>query len=178
MTRLSETCASLHEVEQASGRRHEDLRAAGELRLLLDAGATVDGRDRQVAHRGDRPELFRDLKRELAGGSDDERRAGRRFQAKLLDDRRREGKGLARAGGRLDEDVTAGERVADHEPLDCERFCDASLGEDIADGRRDAEVREGLVGHIGTAFFATPVGSRVIRESSDGDPNRTKAHRN
>ena len=122
---------------------------------FCDAGAAVDGCDREVAHRGDRPEVFSDLKRELAGGSDDERRAGRRFQAKLLDDRSGEGKGLARPGGGLDEDVAAGECVADHECLDCKRFCDASLGEDIADGRRHAKIREGLVRHIGAFFFAT-----------------------
>ena len=73
-----------------------------------------------------------------------------------IDDRSREGKGLARPGRRLDEDVEAGESVADHELLDGKGFCDASLGEDIADGRRDAEVREGLVRHIGAFFFATP----------------------
>ena len=147
--------AALHEVEQAARGGHQDLRAAGELRLLLNAGAAVDGRDREVAHRGDRPEVFSDLKRELARGGDDERRAGRRFQAKLLDDRSGEGKGLARSGGGLDEDVAAGESVADHERLDCKRFCDASLGEGIADGRGHAKIREGLVRHIGAFFFAT-----------------------
>ena len=92
--------------------------------------------------------------------------------AKAIDDRSREGKGLARPGRRLDKDVEAGESVADHELLNGKGLCDASLSEDIADGRRDAEVREGLVRHVGAAFFAA-LCRGVIRESSTCDPNRT-----
>ena len=142
---------------------------------LCDAGAAVDGRDREVADRWRSAGALRDLKRELARGGDDERRAGRRFQAKLLDDGSGEGERLARAGGRLDEDVEAGECVADHELLDCKRFCDASLGEGIANGRGHAEVREGLVRHIGAAFFRDSWEPRC--DSGDirtGDPNRTR----
>ena len=85
-------------------------------------------------------QLVDDLAGELAGRGQHE--AGELTAAGLdqVDHRDPEGEGLARAGRRLDEQVVAGERVADDHLLDGEGLGDAALGERVHHRVRDAEI--------------------------------------
>ncbi len=56
--------------------------------------------------------------------------------------RHAEGEGLAGAGGRLDEKVMTGERVADDHLLDGERLIDAAAGKRAHDMLGNAEIGE------------------------------------
>jgi hypothetical protein len=68
---------------------------------------------------------------------------GREFGAgRALDDRNAESQRLARACRRLGENVEAGERVREHEPLDGEWMGDPGCLERTNDGRADAELLE------------------------------------
>ena len=113
--------AAADEVLEAAGRGDEDVRLAGGARLLLDAGAAVDGRDGERAGVGQRADLLDDLQGELAGGGEDEAGLLGAVGLQAVDHRRAEGEGLARAGRGVDEDVAAREHVGDGEGLDGER---------------------------------------------------------
>ena len=138
--------AALEEVLQAAGRGDEDVRLGGLAGLALERDAAVDRGDLQRACVGDVPRLLDDLRRELAGGGEDERRGalGRRLEA--VDERHAEGERLAGPRGGRDEDVVAGEDVGDDQALDCERLCDAALSECARNGIGHAEIGEGLLG--------------------------------
>ena len=66
--------AALHEVEQAARRRDQQVGAAGELGLALDADAAVDGGDGEAAGLGDVAGVVDDLAGELARRGEHERR--------------------------------------------------------------------------------------------------------
>ena len=151
--------AALEDVLQAAGRGDDDVRAAGALHLALDAGAAVDGGDGQRAGVRDVVHVVDDLQRELARRGEDQRGGAAIGRLEALDDRHGEGERLARAGGRLGEDVVAGEDVRDDERLDGEGVGDAALGEHVAHDFGHAEVGEGLLGgHM------APTDRKAIRE--------------
>ena len=112
--------AALHEVEQAARRRDQQVGAAGELGLALDAHAAVDGGDAEAAGLRDVAGVVDDLAGELARRGEHERGGPRVVRRQALEDRQDEGERLAGAGGRLGEDVVALQRVGDDELLDGE----------------------------------------------------------
>ena len=139
--------AALQKVLQATRRGNEDLRSPGLRRLLGQPDATVDGCDTQLARPSNVLELTDDLAGELAGGRQDQRSGARLAGLQALGDRDPESERLARAGGRLDEHVTACEDVGEDEPLDGERLGDPATRESGDDRARDAEIGEGLLLH-------------------------------
>ncbi len=72
-TRLQRDVTAVDQVEQSPGRRHEDVRAACEPRLLDDPGPAVDGGDGQCPGVGYRAKLLDDLERELPCRGEDQR---------------------------------------------------------------------------------------------------------
>jgi hypothetical protein len=122
------------------------VRVDGLALLLLDADAAVDRGDLQRAGVGQRVELVDDLRGQLAGrGEHERRRAAVAVGVEAVEHRDAEGEGLARARGRLGEHVAAGEHVADDEVLDGERLGHAALGERVDDSLGHAEIGEGLL---------------------------------
>ena len=156
MTRDRVTSPRSDEVLQAAGRGDQDVRPAGGARLLLEAGAAVDGRDGERAGVGQRADLLDDLEGELARGGQDERGLLGTVGLHAVDQGGAEGQGLARAGGGLHEDVAAREHVGDREGLDGERRRGAARGEGVDDDARDAEVGEGR-----GRTWGAPCGERV-----------------
>src|ERR1035441_10327205 len=140
--------AALDQIGQPSRRGHEDVRAAGQARLLDDAGAAVHGRDRQRPGVGDRAQLVDDLDRELPGGREDQRRGARVGVFQELHERHAEGERLARAGGRLREHVVAREHVRDDHVLNCEGLGDPALGDLAHDDLGHAEIGERFMLHV------------------------------
>ena len=96
------------------------------LDLRAEADAAVDGGDRSRASLGDGLQLVDDLARQLAGRGEDQGAEVPRAGLDAVDQRHAEGERLARAGRGLDEQVVAGERVADDHLLDGERLGDAA----------------------------------------------------
>ncbi len=109
--------AALEEVLQPAGRGDDDVRLGRLTGLALERDAAVDGGDLQRACVGDVPRLLDDLRRELAGGGEDERRGARVGRLDAVDERDAEGERLAGSGGGGEQDVMAGEDVGDHEAL-------------------------------------------------------------
>jgi hypothetical protein len=136
--------ASVEEVLEPARRGDEHVGRLDQAGLILDRDAAVDGGDAQSARCHQGPELLGDLARQLAGRHEDERRRAA-APRDALDDRQREGERLARAGGRLGQDVMPVHDVADDERLDGERGGDALLGQGLDHGRGHAEVGEGLL---------------------------------
>ncbi len=126
------------------GSRDEDLGAAGLLRLPADGGSAVDGRDPQVAGRGERLQVGDDLRGELAGRDEHECARVPVGADRPLDHRDAEREGLAGAGRRRGQDVDAGESVGEDEVLDCERRGDAEAVENPDYGRAHSERRKRL----------------------------------
>jgi hypothetical protein len=149
------------------------VRLGGLAGLALERDAAVDRGDLQRACVGDVPRLLDDLRRELAGGGEDERRGalGRRLDA--VDERHAEGERLAGPRGGRDEDVVAGEDVGDHQALDCERLMDAALGECARDGIGHAEIGEGLLGQ-GKAPTRHRCRRRCREATADPKPRLTR----
>ncbi len=143
----------LHMVEQAAGRRHQDLHAApqlGDLRVhvhaAVDHGAAKRHMFSVVA------EAFRHLDRELARRREHERphrvARGRRRGAGVgrqpLQDRQREGGGLAGAGLRARHEVAPREHHRDRLLLDRRGLFVAELGDRARERRDQAELIEHL----------------------------------
>ncbi len=118
----------------------DDVGAAGRGDLGAEADAAVDGADPQLLGAADRVELVDDLAGELAGRRQDQ--SGEVAAAGLdqVDHRDSEGEGLAGPGRGLDEQVVAGERVADDHLLDGEGLGDVALRERAHHRIRDAEI--------------------------------------
>ena len=135
---------ALEQVLEAAGAGDNDVCAGGALGLGLDSDATVDGGDREGAGGCDRFDLVDDLAGQLAGRREDECRGPTGVGGDHVDQRDSEGKGLAGAGGRLDQHVVAVEDVLDDLLLDLEGGFDASLGEGFHYGFGHAEIGEGL----------------------------------
>jgi hypothetical protein len=136
--------AAVEEVLEPAGRRDDDLRAGGVLGLLLDADAAVDGGDLERTSVRHRPDLLDDLRDQLAGRRQDQRRGTAVGRLDLVDHRHAEGERLAGTGRGLREHVATGEHVSDDELLDREGLGDAALGERAANSARYAEVGERL----------------------------------
>ena len=129
---------------QAAGCGDEDVGVAGLLDLHADRGAAVDDLDAQALDLGERPDVSRDLDRQLARRHENEcARPGVR-PGRALDDRHAEGERLAGSRRRLGENVEAGEGVREHKPLNGEWMSDPGCLERPNDGRADAELLEGL----------------------------------
>ncbi len=168
--------ASLEQVLEPAGRRDQDVGALGELGLALDAGAAVDGRDRERAGVRDRAQLLDDLTGQLARRHEHECGGARVGGLDAVDERHAEGERLARAGGRLDEHVAPGEHVGDDERLHGEGLFDPSLGEGGDHGARGAEVGEGTARHRCGSLLANRVLRRPVCDTGDStDPDRRSA---
>ena len=136
--------AALEQVVEPSRRRDEDVGRACELRLCAHGGAAVDDGDAEALRRRERPQVGRDLDRELTGRDEDECRRPAALDGRALDERQAEGERLARPGRRLGEDVKTRERVRQDELLDRERAMDVLRAECAHNGRADAERLEVL----------------------------------
>ena len=101
------------QVLEPAGRGDEDVGAAGRRDLRCEADAAVDGGDAEAAALGERGELVDDLAGELPSGGEDQRLRAPVAAVDEVDQRHAEGERLAGAGGGLDEQVVAGEGVAD-----------------------------------------------------------------
>ena len=111
----------------------DDVGASGGLDLGAEADAAVDGGDAQLAGADQRRELVDDLAGELPGRGEDE---GLRTLLSGLDqigERDAESQRLAGAGGGLDQEVVARERIADDHLLDREGLFDRSRREGVDD---------------------------------------------
>ena len=122
--------AARDQVLEPARRRHHDVGAASELRLLLDADTAVHGRHHEGAGARRLAECLDDLGRELARRHQHERRAAGVVRLDAVDHRQPEGKRLAGAGGRANEHVAPGEDIRYDRRLD-------------GKGRRDSACRQG-----------------------------------
>ncbi len=122
----SERAASEEILEPARGR---DQHVGGRrgLGLLDQPGAAVDRGDAQRTGVRDTADVLDDLERQLAGRRQHERRRPRVGGLDPLDERDPERERLTGAGRGFGDHVPAGDRVADHGSLDCERAGDARL---------------------------------------------------
>ena len=131
-------------VEQAAGRRHEDVDAAAERVLLrphADAAEDRGAGDRRVD--GEIVEVLEDLRRQLARRREDERaRGAARPVDEPVQDRQQEGGGLAAAGHGAGEDVAAGERGRDGLGLDGRRAREAEFLDGLEEARVQLEIAE------------------------------------
>jgi len=112
----------LHVVEQAAGRGDDDVDAAAQrIYLLLHADAAIDGGGLHLGVLAIGADALLDLERELSGRGHDQDAdflRGGRLLRKQLKDRQREAGGLAGAGLRGAEKVSAGENDGDGLRLD------------------------------------------------------------
>jgi hypothetical protein len=138
------------QVLEPPGGGDEDVGAPRRLALRSEADAAVDGGDSQPAAVGDGAQLLDDLARQLPGGGEDESPRVPCVGLDPLDQRNAEGERLARAGRRLDEQIVAGERVAQDQALDGERLGDVAARERADDRRGDAEI--GKRGDVVSSF--------------------------
>ena len=137
-------------VEQAAGRRDDDLRAGAQradLRVEADAAIDRRGADRVLGAVG--PDALLDLERELAGRgedqrTDDARAAGGSRRVEALQHRQHEGGRLAGAGLGAGEDVAALEDERDRLGLDGGGFGVALLGDGAKELGRQPK---GIEGH-------------------------------
>src|SRR2546427_11838154 len=108
-----------HEVEQATGRCDDDVRAAAQRELLIAIpDAAVERDDPRRAMASERLELGGDLRAELPRRDDHEGERRRGAALDPLEDRERESAGLAGAGLRLREEIPPGTKVRDGKVLD------------------------------------------------------------
>ena len=128
------------QVLEPAGGGDEDVGAAGGGDLRAEADAAVDGGDTKPAGGGDGAQLIDDLAGQLAGGGEDQGRAWPGARLDALDQRDAEGERLARAGRGLDEQVVAGERVAETIRLDGEGLGDVAARERADHRFGDAEI--------------------------------------
>ena len=128
------------QVLEATRGGDEDVGAPRRRALGPEADAAVDGGYPELSGAGDGVQLGDDLARQLAGGGEHER--GDVFRPRLdpVHQRQAEGKGLAGAGGRLDEQVVSRERVADDHLLDGKGLGDAALRKCAHDRVGDAGI--------------------------------------
>ena len=91
--------AAVEQVEQPARGRDQQVRLARLLDLRLDADAAEDGQRLEPARLRERPGVVHDLRRQLAGGREDERGGAPGPGVEGIEDRRDERQGLARPGG-------------------------------------------------------------------------------
>jgi hypothetical protein len=131
------------QVLETAGSGDEDVGAARGGDLRPEADAAVYGGDLQPAGLGECGQLGDDLACQLPGRGQDK---GARATALGLDQIHHgdaEGKRLARSGGRLDEEVAAGERIADDHLLNGERLGDRARPEGVDHRLGSAEIGKG-----------------------------------
>ena len=118
---LERAVALLQMVEQSAGRGGEDVHAALQVfQLFSITDAAIDNRHAEVGELGEFLEGFLHLQRELARRLKNQH-AQRAVAAETLDDRKGEGRGLARAGLRGADDVAARKDERDGLGLDGRR---------------------------------------------------------
>ncbi len=162
---------AVDQVLQAAGRRDDDVRVTGGVGLRANRDAAVDGRDREVAGGGEELDLLCHLEGELARGNEDERGGARVVVRHPLDERNREGEGLARARRRLGEQVGARERRRNGAGLDLERRLDAARTKRLGELRAHAERGERLLEHV------TPVFDESGSRPTTFEPTRSRTRR-
>jgi hypothetical protein len=133
-------------VERTTRRRDDDVRAALQAHhLATEVLAAVDRQHDAARAAAVAMEGLRDLVRELARRHErEDQRTVRRGAAlgQTREQRQRERRGLAGAGGGLREDVAAGEDQRDRFPLDLRRFFVTERGERSEEVGRQPEVGE------------------------------------
>jgi len=140
----------LHQVEQSARCGHENVDAAAQrlnLRHLRDAAE--DDRGSQGSPDAVLHEARLDLRRELAGGCQDERRDGRpgvlpRLRRQLVKDRERERSGLAGAGLGAAQNVATLHQVWDRSALNRSRFTVAGADDRAVKHWRQAELSKSI----------------------------------
>ncbi len=140
--------ALLHEVEQASGRRNQHVDAAREGADLAAERDPADGECHarsQIAPVG--LEALDDLRGELAGRAQHQHAAGARFGparvlGEMIEDRQREGRGLAGSGLCDADDIACCEHLRDGLRLDRRRGGILLVFECAGDGFGEAELEK------------------------------------
>jgi hypothetical protein len=117
------------QILEPSDRCDEHVRTRSILGLLDQADAAIDGGHSQCAGVRDSVKVIDDLGRELAGGSQHQRRRARVGRRDPLDERDAERERLARPRRRAREHISTVEDISDHLALDGKWLCDALLGE-------------------------------------------------
>ena len=109
--------SSFHEVDEASGRCHDDLCAVTQLvHLCDDAGTAIDGNDVERGNVfGKRREVVGNLQAEFAGRTEDERLCVVRRGIGLLQHRNAIGGGLTRTGlGKRNDVIAITQQIRDY----------------------------------------------------------------
>ena len=128
--------AALDEIDEPAWRGDHDVHAVGEqFDLALDVGAAVGGDRAQVGRFGERFDDRGDLVCQLAGRGEHQRGGMPVFgSGGECEHRQAECQGLAGAGLGLAADIPPGERLADGQFLDGERFGDSLVSQGVAEG--------------------------------------------
>ncbi len=147
-TQSSVTARFLHQVHETPGRGDENVDAAGEGADLLAHRHAADGeRGAPLEVPAIGPEAVEDLRRELARRAEHEHAAALRRRASLgrrkaVEDRQREGRGLAGPGLGDADEVAPGEDDRNRRRLDRRRVGVALVSERTKNGLGEAEVSE------------------------------------
>ena len=159
------------------GRGHDDVDAALEhLELVDDRLAAVDGQHLGVELAAVLVDGLGDLDGQLAGGHEHEGDGlGLGAGHDALEDRQREGRRLAGAGGGLAEQVAAGEDRRDRLGLDRRRLLVAEGGEGAEELGAQAEVGER--GHVLDGTSSTEASSGVAEGIGRGNVGHWWLHR-
>ena len=139
---------SVEQVLEAAGRGHDDVRETRDVRLLAECDTAVHGCHAEVAGGRERLDLLGHLDGELARRDEHERGWTCVVVRRPLDERDREGEGLARARRRLREEVRARERGRDGPRLDLKRAVDAARFEHRGQFCAHAERSECVLRHV------------------------------
>jgi hypothetical protein len=153
--------AARHVVHDAARRADDDLRPGVQrAELPLVALAAVDRHLHQAfLEKGQLAEFLRHLHRELARRAEHEHLHRAQLHVHLLDGRDGKGRGLARAGGGLADDILAGQPVRNHRRLDGRGFLETHLVDGLEKLGREAEFVE-------RAFFHARTMGRAGRKES------------
>ena len=141
--------ALLHEVEQPSGRRHQDVDASREgADLAIERDPADRERDARAQIASVGLEAFDDLGGKFAGRAQHQHAAAARFRppaglGEMVEDRQREGRGLAGSGLRDADDVARGEHLRNGLGLDRGGGGILLVGERTSDGFGKSESEKG-----------------------------------
>ena len=148
--RFEPQLAPANEVEHPAGGADHDLRPPVEgADLAVHGRPAVDGHRLHVPEPADAPDLVGHLLAQLAGRGQDQRLDRRVRRIHLLDDGNPEGRGLARTGLGLTDEVAPGAEGRDRAGLDLGRGHVAHLLKGPGDGDRDLDVAEPVAGGRG-----------------------------
>ena len=135
----------LGEILEPTRGGDEDVGALRAVSLCAERHAAVGRRDREALGFRERLQLRRHLRGELTGRDEHERRDAPVARDGPLRDRNRERERLARACGRLGEDVEPRQRVGQDKLLDSEGRVDRAGGERVDDARGHAELAKRML---------------------------------